>query len=448
MKKRRPSKRVRKEKKDKPKKQFNLIAIALLLLGVVVTSLMVYVLVAESNQDRTNRKFAFRWPFTSEKISDNQLREAVAKFPETHRVLQSVKNRIEAEGYQFRSPLIDYVLLKNLCLSIIPDQNKKEKIKSDCLDFQLLSQEVGEISPATKQAWARTIYRAEYDRNQELTIDGIIDDREGRTLQEETVATLDKDFSKITRGKIVSLLADIRSTDDLVPDELIQKRLETILKINPSTAENTTTNRDKKARNIARVNAQAEWINRIYDFQIAHGLPAAKIEYGVIASAQDPTYEKLKQAIINDIKVPFVTMERARSQFAQTRQGIDGAIRSIYKNVVSDPKLKTHLKNRYPDIFEQSSSEKKLNIQLEADIQEKIYQFLGVRVHTLDFDFLVTIEQPLQVQEERWTTAIYRYQKYQLNQKNPDGTMFPGSPMNRDMIATITKQLKEELQYY
>jgi hypothetical protein len=26
--------------------------------------------------------------------------------------------------------------------------------------------------------------------------------------------------------------------------------------------------------------------------------------------------------------------------------------------------------------------------------------------------------------------------------------MFPGSPMNRNMIATITKQLKEELQYY
>jgi hypothetical protein len=446
MKKRRPSKRVGKEKKDTPKRKFNLIAIALLLLGVVVTSLMVYVLVAEPSQDRTNRKFALRWPFTPEKISDNQLREAVAKFPETHRVLQSVKNRIQTEGYQFRSPLIDYVLLKNLCRSIIPDETKKEKIKSDCFNFKLLLQEVGEISPATKQAWARTIYRAEYDRNQGLAIDGIIDEREGKTLQEETIASLDKDFRKLTQGNIVSLLAEIRSADDLVPDELLQKRLETILKINPSAAENTTTTRDRKARNIARINAQAEWMNRIYDFQIAHGLPAAKIEYGVIASAQDPTYEKLKQAIIDDIKVPFATMVRARGQFAQTRQGIDGAIRSIYKNIVSDPKLKTNLKNRYPDIFEQSGSE--LNIRLEADIQEKIYQFLGVRIHTLDFDFLPTIDQPLRVQEERWTTAIYRYQKYQLNQKNPDGTMFPGSPMNRNMIATITKQLKEELQYY
>jgi hypothetical protein len=448
MKKRRPSKIVKKEKKDKPKKKFNPIAIALLLLGVVVTSLMVYVLVAEPTPDRTNRKFAFRWPFTPEKISDNQLREAVAKFPETHRVLQSIKNRIETEGYQFRSPLIDYVLLKNLCLSIIPDETKKEKIKNDCLNFKLLSKDIDEISPATKQSWARTIYRAEYDRNQGLAIDGIIDDREGRTLQEETIASLDKDFSKITRGKIVSLLADIRSTDDLVPDELIQKRLETILKINPSAVEETTPNRDRKARNIARINAQAEWINRIYDFQIGQGLPAAKIEYGGITSTQDPTYEKLKQAIINDLKVPFAKMERARGQFAQTRQGIDGAMRSIYKSVVSDPKLKTNLKNRYPDIFEQSSSDSKLNIQLEAHIQEKIYEFLGVRIHTLDFDFLPTIDQPLQVQEERWTTAIYRYPKYQLHQKNPDGTMFPGSPMNRDMIATITQQIKEELQYY
>lgn len=442
MKKRKPSRKI---VKDKPKKKNYLPAIALGVLGSIIAGLILYLLLTEESRARGD-KFVLRWPFTPAKITDAKLQEAVAKFPDTVRELRSVRGRIENEGYDLAPGLIDRALLQTLCRLVASEETDEAKLKNNCFKVGVLAGDPGAIAPATKQAWAKKIYQIEYDSSKGFTVDGIIDDREARALQELTLNNLRQNFTEKTKPTLLALDGDIRSTDPLVQDTLVQTLLPKTLKLN--TAEEASDgNRGSKEKR--ELQAQAPWMNAIYNFQIKQKLPADKIAYGLVTGPDDPTYQKIEQALVTELKVPDPVMENARRQFARTKQGIDGAIRAIYNGLVNDKSLKTSLKNRYPDIFEtKSSGVNELNVQLEEDIKEKFLQFLGVRSHSLDFDFLATIDEPLQLKEEKWTTAIYRYQKYQQNQKNADGTLFAGGNLSRSIIDTIGRQLRDELRFY
>ncbi|WP_332863870.1 hypothetical protein [Pannus brasiliensis] len=443
------------KKKGKVKISRNFYKIGLLILGILVAIPIVYLLFFDRRVEDGERRLVWRMPFTPKNLPDEKLPEAVSRFPETIRSLRSARDGIKKEGYELADPVSESTIVRNICSSIPKEKSEgtSEKLNGDCLDFTLISRSLENsesLSRKTRQTWANNLYRLEYERGQmDFSPDGVLDKKEAIVLRDKALVTLDQDFLTKTQPALVSLVRDIQNQDTLLQEDLIYNALENI--VNASGArEGVITGEPPRGKTIkTRRKTLAAWIEGIYRLQVQNKLFFPRVDYGVIRDDKDPTYEKLKEAVLDALQVPRPVLLPARNQFSTTEQGTARIIRSIYNNLVNNPALEKSLENRYIGIIkERTSGTGKLHFQLEEDIKNKLSQVLQVRDYSLSYDFEPTIYESTTTKQDKWIAAIYRYQKYALGLKNPTGILSGNDQTSQHIIKEITQQFKDELQYY